>query len=983
MKNERRFKSMIAKGLVLAISISFVSGNVWAQSQNSTMLKEQVIATPSDADKFIGEEEEVENTDDYDLATDSNAKENIPVENLVLLTDPVAFEEITLDGREFSTIVSNNEVPYYHVIKYTVPEGEGGHYTIGAEYIERNYSSFTFYICNEEQYEIICNKIENEGNPVYASTPTACLAYSSHGSLGYQLQEGQDYYFISAQSNYEDDAYNLVLTRDIDVTLDCSDATSSGTPALYSKGSEWYDSSNRDSYYGKKNIICPEKSGFRFEGYYIETNGQGTQVIDDQGEILPEMNALSEDCTVYAHWKPFSPISCQEINLEGRSFSITVSGGEPPYYQAFKFTVPEDGGGSYSFYKTYIKDEIDASGYICTPEQYERLCHKIEQNKRSILAPVQTDYLREDYYSFGINYNLEAGKDYYFISAGNSDKEGNYKVVFERDITVTFVASGADQPGTAAVYSKGGKWIEMGGGYSDLKKINRPQKDGFKFAGYFTEENGRGIKVIDNDGEILAEMSELSNDTTVYAHWEKFSPVEYEDILLSGGRYSSTCIAENAPYYKVFRFKVPENGDGYYTFYYSSDNDLSMYGYLCNSDQYEELCRKIEADGYAQWFPNSEDYYVSYSPILNVCRQLESGQEYYFVAARNSKKNEGEYQLSFRRDIEVELNAGEAGYQGTAVLYSSGDRWNKDEDRRLETDDIITPRRDGYLFAGYYTEENGVGKRVIDQDGYIYHDDMLEFKDNTTIYALWEYKNLEFKTKYLTNGIKGVSYEHQLDITSKMNFFWWVSEGELPEGLYLDFLNGCIMGRPTETGTKTIVITAGNSQIRLNKEFTITINEPTRSDSDEEQPGTWILDKNGNWRYYSSGSNYYSNEWKYLEYNGTFCWYYFGSDGYVKTGWFADNTGKWYYLNPVSNGTRGAMQTGWLTDPQDGNRYYLDTQTGQMASGWVNVDGIWYYFTESGGEYSGWKWDAVAGTWQYENNGRRPMGAMEPDKKRK
>lgn len=76
------------------------------------------------------------------------------------------------------------------------------------------------------------------------------------------------------------------------------------------------------------------------------------------------------------------------------------------------------------------------------------------------------------------------------------------------------------------------------------------------------------------------------------------------------------------------------------------------------------------------------------------------------------------------------------------------------------------------------------------------------------------------------------------------------------------------------------------------------------------------------------------------------------------------------------------MQTGWLTDSLDGNRYYLDPQTGQMAIGWVNIDGIWYYFTESEGEYSGWKWDEVAGAWQYENIGRRPTGALDPNKKR-
>ena len=980
MRNKRMFKSMIAKYLVLAMGISFVPGSIWAQSRNSPMSNDQVNATSSNANEIIEEEEEIEEVDityDDDLATDSNAKGKIPAKNLVLLTNPVPYEEITLDGREFSTIVSGNEVSYYYVIKYTVPAGKGGHYTIDAEYIDSSYGSFTFYICNEEQYETLCNKIETAGYPVHASAPTECLAYSSYGSLGYRLEDGQDYYFISARRN--DDAYYLALTRDIDVTLDCSDAASIGTPALYSKGSKWHDSSERNSSYGKRSITCPEKSGYRFEGYYTEANGQGTLVIDDQGEILPELRVLSEDFTVYAHWKPFSPVSCQEIKLEGRRFSMIVSGGERPYYQAFKFTVPEDGGGSYSFYQSYIEDEIGASGYICTPEQYERLCHKIEQNKRSIFAPAQTDCLRSDYYFSGIDYNLEAGKDYYLISARNDDNEGNYKVVFERDITVTFVASDADQPGTAAVYSKGGKWIEMGGWYLHLGKVNRPQKDGFMFAGYFTGKNGQGIKVVDYDGEILAEMSALNNDTTVYAHWKRFSPVEYKDIVLSNGRYSVTCIAENAPYYKVLRFKVPENGDGYYTFYYDSDNYLRMDGYLCNSDQYEELCRKIEADGCAQRFSNPEDYYVSDSPILNVCHKLESGQEYFFVAARKSKKDYGEYQLLFRRDIEVTLDAGEADDQGTSVLFSRGNRWSEDDDRWWWTNDIETPRREGYLFAGYFTEKNGQGNRVIDQEGNIFHDNMHKFKDNTTIYALWEDKNLEFKTHYLADGIKGVWYRQQLSIASKMSFDWEVSEGKLPEGLYLDY-NGCIIGRPTETGTKTIVITADNSQIRLQKEFTITINEPTHSDSDEEYQGTWLMDETGNWRYYSSGSNYYANEWKYLQYNGTSHWYYFGSDGHVYTGWFADNTGKWYYLNPVSNGTQGAMQTGWLTDPLDGNRYYLDPQTGQMAVGWVNVDGVWYYFTELGGEYSGWKWDAVAGAWQYENIGKRPTGALEPDK---
>ena len=58
----------------------------------------------------------------------------------------------------------------------------------------------------------------------------------------------------------------------------------------------------------------------------------------------------------------------------------------------------------------------------------------------------------------------------------------------------------------------------------------------------------------------------------------------------------------------------------------------------------------------------------------------------------------------------------------------------------------------------------------------------------------------------------------------------------------------------------------------------------------------------------------------------------------MKTGWFKDVDGNWYYLNPVSGGTQGAMKTGWFTDPQDGHLYYLDPKTGAMVTGNIQND---------------------------------------------
>lgn len=59
----------------------------------------------------------------------------------------------------------------------------------------------------------------------------------------------------------------------------------------------------------------------------------------------------------------------------------------------------------------------------------------------------------------------------------------------------------------------------------------------------------------------------------------------------------------------------------------------------------------------------------------------------------------------------------------------------------------------------------------------------------------------------------------------------------------------------------------------------------------------------------------------------------------MKTGWVAVN-GSWYYLN-----SSGFMQTGWLN--LGGTWYWLDA-SGAMATGWRVVDGSWNYFMANG-----------------------------------
>lgn len=86
------------------------------------------------------------------------------------------------------------------------------------------------------------------------------------------------------------------------------------------------------------------------------------------------------------------------------------------------------------------------------------------------------------------------------------------------------------------------------------------------------------------------------------------------------------------------------------------------------------------------------------------------------------------------------------------------------------------------------------------------------------------------------------------------------------------------------------------------------------------QSGNWIQDATGWWFSMKDGS-YPVNTWMYLDYNRVYKWYHFDMSGYIRTGWFTDNDGHIYYLNPISDGTKGAMLTGW--------QY---------------IDGYWYYF---------------------------------------
>lgn len=97
------------------------------------------------------------------------------------------------------------------------------------------------------------------------------------------------------------------------------------------------------------------------------------------------------------------------------------------------------------------------------------------------------------------------------------------------------------------------------------------------------------------------------------------------------------------------------------------------------------------------------------------------------------------------------------------------------------------------------------------------------------------------------------------------------------------------------------------------------------------QQGSWFQTTDGTWRCTDSTGALITGGWRPL-YNPyadlsrgqmAFDWFLFDEAGNMKTGWYVDEEGDTYYLNVVSDNTKGRMAVGW----------------------WL-IDGIYYYFNE-------------------------------------
>ncbi len=113
---------------------------------------------------------------------------------------------------------------------------------------------------------------------------------------------GGDTYTPKSEGGVTSRTFTAECTPNIyTITLNNQSADTAGTSIIYEKyGVGWYSNSSATT--SMSSITKPEKTGDNFGGYYTETSGGGSNIIDSSGKIVASNTKFTSNTTIYASW---------------------------------------------------------------------------------------------------------------------------------------------------------------------------------------------------------------------------------------------------------------------------------------------------------------------------------------------------------------------------------------------------------------------------------------------------------------------------------------------------------------------------------------------------------------------------------------------------------------------------------------------------------------------------------------------------------
>jgi len=158
-------------------------------------------------------------------------------------------------------------------------------------------------------------------------------------------------------------------------------------------------------------ITLPTRSGYAFNGYFTQTNGEGTKYYNADGSSATNWDILDATKTLYAYWtvdycKPYIQLDCKDYNAS----KVTV------HYDA-------DDKATITAYETYAK--IISGRAIYLPVALEAGTYNIKVSGRNDGGDVWLNYFTETGSSSNVTY------DGAYYSKSGYNNAGQYGSTFE------------------------------------------------------------------------------------------------------------------------------------------------------------------------------------------------------------------------------------------------------------------------------------------------------------------------------------------------------------------------------------------------------------------------------------------------------------------------------------------------------------------------------------------------------------------------
>ena len=569
------------------------------------------------------------------------------------------------------------------------------------------------------------------------------------------------------------DYYSKSIPTVCTITLDSQGADSGkeGTKTIYEKYEKgFYDT--EDCINKITSISIPQKTGFVFDGYYTEKNGQGTKMIDGAGNITTNLknSYYTSAGTLYANWvaKKITVIFMRNITandttsdtqeftygVTGQSFSAkgwTKKGYTLLGWHEEKTSTAKRYNITSGVTNAWIESKYNASSNhtvtlyaIWQPNTYTvkyngngatggttaNSSHTYDVDKKL----TKNGYTR----AYTVTYNHN------YTGSTNISKTATYSFVNWNTIANGSGTKYANEATVKNLTDKNNDTFNLYAIWKSASLTYVPTRTGYVFDGWF-EDAGCTKRATSNNGVYTPTVNK-----TLYAHWvEKQIKVIFVRNM-----------PETNPVGATF--------DSNYKDDYSSDATNQTFTYGVSG-------QKFSAKGWS---------HPQYDIIAwNENRTATSG--YQVLSGVNNAWIESKYNASTNHTVTlyaiwqpkvftISLNNMSADKTaGTTAVY---EKFNKGKyldstcTKDLTLNKITIPEKTGHTFKGYYTEQNGKGIKIIDENGNVTSAFTNRyFKSNSALYANWGANT--YTVKYNGNGATGgttANSSHTYDVDKKL-----------------------------------------------------------------------------------------------------------------------------------------------------------------------------------------------------------------------